>query len=179
MSNNAASMKLIKNMMKRGEISAVGTSAVGTSMSRATHDVIHITPNGKCAVSSLMKSLGVNLSQSSKPQYHSRMNGFMREFPHLFTNNKKIHITRLINPNSRFFEQYSAQNVWRASNPTSCVHWNRVIHNNTFNKVKNKPVTYEPGRKLNKGRRVLPPQYNGKVVFLWHSDHWDVALPLT
>jgi hypothetical protein len=182
-SKNQASLNLIRNMMERGEISELGTSAVGTSMSRpshsrATHNVIHINPNGKCAVSSLMKSLGVNLSQSSTLQYHIRVNGFMREFPHLFTNKKKIHINSLINPKSPFLEQYGAQNVWRASNPTSCVYWNKVIGNNTFNKVKSNPVTYEPGRKLNEGRRILPQQYNGKVVFLWHSDHWDVALPL-
>lgn len=176
-------MRLIENMMRKGEISELGTSAVGTSMSRstnsrATHNVIHINKNGKCAVSSLMRSLGVNLSQSNKVQYHKRVKGFMEEFPNLFNKNKKGSIIRLIDPKSPFLEKYYVNNVWKASNPIICVNWNKVISNNTFNKVKIKPVTYEPGRRLNEGRRILPQQYKGKVVFLWNNDHWDVALPL-
>jgi hypothetical protein len=187
---NANSMKLIQSMINRGEISNLGTRSLGTRRpSHATHQVIHTTPNThdvihiktnrKCAVSSLMKSLGLNLSQSNHAEYHRQVKGFMNTFPTLFTENKKNQINKLINPSSECFRMYTDNKVWRAANPIIFVEWNRVQDNNTLNKLKKTPETYKPGRKLNKGKRVLPEHYKGKVVFLWHNEHWDIALPLT
>jgi hypothetical protein len=111
---NEASMKLIENMMRRGEISSRGTSGRGSVFQNInTHVYNEICNDGFCALWAAFEALGVVNKSDTKKKKLEKIVNYVTEHPEEFTNEVKQQLLTLIVENGPQILKGRSSSSWK------------------------------------------------------------------
>lgn len=180
MSNNAATMKLIENMMRSGQISTTGTSGRGTVFknTRNTHFYNEICNDGFCAIWAAFQALGVINKSDSKKIKIQKIIEYVLTHPKEFTEGVKNQLLELLTENGPEIVSGGSSSGWtkhkyqRVSDPrTIAFHAKKNIQIN-----RQKPV--EVSRRPARNSKFQMPNRARLIVFVHNGTHWGLARPI-
>lgn len=176
---NEASMKLIENMMRRGEISNRGTSGRRSVFQNGnTHVYNEICNDGFCALWAAFEALGVVNKSDTKNRKLQKIVNYVVEHPAEFTTEVKEQLLTLIVENGPQILEGRSSSSWK-KNKYERVSDPRTISFRAKKNIKiNRSKPLEVSRRPPRGSKFKMPDKRGVIVFVHNGSHWGLARPL-